>query len=150
MINYKLITPDAKFGEANRKTPGSAGIDLYTVEDITFGNGTSIHLARTGVCLDMGDETNSYGRLAMYAMLVARSSLYMKYGVSLQSVGIIDNDYQGEILIPLKSSGDVTIPKGTAIAQLVFQHYVIPAMIEVKEFNKKTKRNTGGFGSTDI
>ena len=85
----------------------------------------------------------------IYAMLVARSSLYKNYGAMMPHVGIIDNDYQGEILIPLIGHQVHRIPKGTAIAQLIFQKYEGLDLVEVTEFEDKTERAEGGFGSTD-
>lgn len=159
MINYKLIHPNAKFGEANRKTEGSVGYDLYTVEDVIVfpDRATKAH---TGVCLDMSDERiydcESNGHHLVYAQLVARSSLYGGYSVQLTNgVGIIDNDYQGEILVPLIYCGypakpSVVIPAGTAIAQLVFQVAYVPLLKESTGFDNNSQRGIGGFGSTDI
>lgn len=151
MINYKLIHPNAKFGESHRKTGGSAGYDLYTVEDIAVPMNACVKV-RTGVCLDIYDEHN--GLMKLYANLLARSSLYGMYGVTIPNgVSAIDTDYQGEIFVPLINTHhcpfDVNIiPAGTAIAQLVFQYYAIPELKQVEEFETKTERGEGGFGST--
>lgn len=158
MIKYKLIHPNANFGSENRKTDGSVGYDLYTVEDVTITPDSSIK-AHTGVCLDLTDERifdcESNGYNMVYGQLVARSSLFGNYSVMLpNAVGIIDNDYQGEILVPLIYCGypakpSVTIPAGTAIAQLIFQVAYTPVLKEVGGFDTTSQRGSGGFGSTD-
>lgn len=145
MIDYKLTHPDARMPE--RATSGSAGYDIFTVEDVVFDfrspYGTIFKLVKTGVKLDM--TQNHF----QYANLVARSSTFKNYGVTIPSTGIIDNDYQGEILIPLLATRDMFIPKGTALAQLIFQEYIAPRLHEVKEFICETERGSNGFGSTD-
>lgn len=146
MIKCKLIHPLAKV--PTKATKGSAGYDLYTVEDVIFNcrspYDTNYKLVNTGVCLDL--QSLPY----TFALLVARSSLYGKYSVRMPSVGIIDNDYQGEILVPLIAECDVVIPKGTAIAQLIFQRSASYNFIEVDEFDTETERGTNGFGSTGL
>lgn len=151
-IHYKLVHPNAKFGELNRKTDGSAGCDLYTVEDVIIKEDQT--LVRTGVCLDMS-SSNIIGS-ALYAQLHARSSLYARHACTIPNgVSVIDNDYQGEILVPLiythhQPEPFVIIPAGTAIAQLVFQYYFTPLLQEVEEFKVETVRGDKGFGSTDV
>lgn len=159
MIQYKLIHPNAKFGMGNRKTDGSVGYDLYTVEGVTITPERSI-LAHTGVCLDMTDERifdcETNGHHLVYGQLVARSSLYGNYAVQMPNgVGIIDNDYQGEILVPLIYCGypakpSVVIPAGTAIAQIVFQVAYAPLLKEASGFDNNSQRGAGGFGSTTL
>ncbi len=157
MINFKLIHPNAKFGSENRKTAGSVGYDLYTVEDIIVFPDRSTK-AHTGICLDMSDEKiydcETDGHHLVYGQLVARSSLYGSYSVMMPNgVGIIDNDYQGEVLVPLVYCGypakaSVIIPAGTAIAQIVFQVAYAPLLIEATSFGNASHRGIGRFGST--
>lgn len=162
MINYKLIHPDAKFNESNRATEGSAGLDLYTTEDVLFKSGPKnwgYQKVRTGVCLDMSNNYSNTSNPTMlrnttFAILVARSSLFDKFSVTMPALGIIDRDYQGELLIPLlahfnEDINRTVIPKGTAIAQLVFMSYEYPHLQSVTEFKNTTSRGAGGFGSTD-
>jgi dUTP pyrophosphatase len=65
------------------------------------------------------------------------------------SVGIIDSDYRGEILVPLRNLGKekVVIAKGERIAQLIILPYLKVKYVESKKLNE-TVRGKGGFGST--
>jgi dUTP pyrophosphatase len=156
MIQYKLIHPNAKFGAENKKTSGSAGYDLYTVEDVIVPFGGDVK-AHTGVCLDMSEERIQLpDNYKIFGQLVARSSLHHAYSVVMPNgVGIIDNDYQGELLVPLIYIHHVPgefqrIPAGTAIAQIVFTICIVPTFKQVSTFSLPTERGDGGFGSTDI
>jgi dUTP pyrophosphatase len=86
-----------------------------------------------------------------YFMMVApRVSFCLKEGLNMpHSVGIIDEDYRGELLIPLRNLGNknMLIKKHERIAQLLFIKYSKAEFNEVKNISK-TKRNKGGFGST--
>lgn len=150
MIPYKLIHPNAQFGAENKKTDGSVGYDLYTVEDIKIPWQGAVK-AKTGICLDMSNADI----LSYYAEVVPRSSLYFKYAVMMTNgIGIIDSDYQGEILIPLiyvshAPAEEQIIPAGTAIAQLIFKVLINPKLKLVDEFDSETQRGARGFGSTD-
>jgi dUTP pyrophosphatase len=85
-------------------------------------------------------------------MLVARSSLYKRFGLILtNSVGIIDEDYAGEgdvIQLSLKSDRDhcVIVPQGTRIAQGVFVPITRAQFTESEVQQSKAQR--GGWGST--
>ena len=93
-----------------------------------------------------------------FGMIVPRSGLGTKHGIILaNSVGIIDSDYRGEILVPLKNTSDstFTIDSGMRIAQMVYiQHQSDSVFIEIseEELNQKhsSTRDSGGFGSTGV
>ena len=81
-------------------------------------------------------------------IILPRSGLGHKHGIILgNSVGLIDSDYQGEIMISLynRSSDDFLINPGDRIAQFL----IIPVLqfdFEIVDEFEKTKRSTGGFG----
>ena len=55
-------------------------------------------------------------------LIFCRSGLGVKHGVSLPNcVGVIDSDYRGELIVPLRNFGDkpYTVQPGERIAQLV-------------------------------
>ncbi len=147
-IKYRLTRPNAKFSPNNRATTGSAGYDLYTTETNIISDQDTAYI-RTGVHLDMADCPGIYGLIA------ARSSLNKSYCLYIPAgIGIIDNDYQGELLIPVrKTSGrmfnTVTLPPTIAIAQIIFQAYQTPVFQQVEVFDLLTDRGEKGFGSTD-
>ena len=66
-------------------------------------------------------------------------------------VGLIDADYQGELMVPLWNRSDTpfTITVGMRIAQLVFLPIIRPHFKRVKKFTP-TQRGTKGFGSTNV
>ena len=72
------------------------------------------------------------------------------HGVSvLNSPGVVDSDYRGEIKVNLHNAGmfPVEIKKGNRIAQLVIQRVERPSLVPVKTLNV-TGRGVGGHGST--
>ena len=134
-------------------TADSAGMDLRVC---TFGNdGTPL----TGAVVLKAGETALFGTgLAIYlqnpdyvGMVYPRSGLGSKHGIVLGNlVGVIDADYQGELLVSLwnRSKEDYTINLGERIAQYVVTPVTKPQFAIVKEFSSATDRGEGGFGST--
>lgn len=137
----------------DKATEGSVGYDLSITKDITLSSETPHALAPTGICINMT-------KFGIYGMVTARSSLYSRTRCVLgNGVGIIDNDYLGEIKISLlycpgRRSGytsEITIEAGDRIAQFIFMPIMIPTPINfVEKFGITTARNDGGFGSSDI
>ena len=79
-----------------------------------------------------------------------RSGLAIKHGISLiNTPGTIDEDYRGEVKVPLINHGDedFEINRGMRIAQLIVAPVVQVAVEEVEELSS-SERGSGGFGST--
>lgn len=125
-------------------TEGSAGLDLRACleEDLTLAPGETV-LIPTGLSLYVEDPN-------LAAMILPRSGLGHKHGIVLGNlVGLIDSDYQGELMVSCWNRGNTTftIPVGERIAQLV----VVPVVqidFECVENFAETGRGEGGFGST--
>jgi dUTP pyrophosphatase len=68
----------------------------------------------------------------------------------MNTVGVIDSDYQGEIMVKLRMThGDsYRIQPNERIAQMFFVPVLRPIFEEVEEFSAVTERGEGGFGST--
>lgn len=83
--------------------------------------------------------------------IYARSGLGTKGLTLANSVGVIDSDYRGEILVALinQSSNEFTIEPGMRIAQAIIMP-VVQAEIEEAEELSETARGTGGHGSTGL
>jgi dUTP pyrophosphatase len=84
------------------------------------------------------------------AMLLPRSGLGHKHGIVLGNlVGLIDSDYQGQLLVSCWNRGDTpfTIEIGERIAQMVIVP-VVQARFEIVEEFEASQRGTGGFGHT--
>ncbi len=117
----------------------SAGLDLYSIEDITIGPKQRT-LAKTGLAVAI--PAGFYGRIA------PRSGLASKHGLDVLS-GVIDSDYRGEIGCLLYNTGDETIhlPAQTKMCQLIMEKIDLPVAIWADELDE-TVRGSGGFGST--
>jgi len=88
-----------------------------------------------------------------YAEVYNRSGLSSKKELIIVSSRIIDNDYRGEIIVPMKLIASlppfwgVTIKKGDRIAQMMVKKHEKIEFEEVDELSK-TDRGSDGFGST--
>lgn len=128
----------------HRATAGSAGLDLCACidEPLTLDGGETA-LIPTGLAIAL--PSAQYG-----AFVFARSGLSIKHGIGLlNSVGVIDSDYRGEIKVGVinQIQEPYTIQPGERIAQLVVMPVsVMP--VEEAECLDETERGTGGFGST--
>lgn len=124
-----------------RATTGSAGYDIYAKEDCTIGDNLAIKVP-TGLYCEIPEG---------YAGLIyARSGLATKFGVRpANCVAVIDSDYRGEILVPLRMDGDgfYEVKAGERIAQMVLTPVLTPELEVVEELSE-TVRGEGGFGST--
>ncbi len=123
-------------------TAGAAGMDLRACLDqpLTIAAGAS-HLLSTGIALHIGDP-------GLAAVLLPRSGLGHKHGIVLGNlVGLIDSDYQGELLVSCwnRSALPFTIQPGERIAQIVFVP-IVHAQLEVTHEFAKSVRGDGGFG----
>ena len=147
------------------QTLGSAAIDLVCIEDITIypGETKQIH---TGIAIHIGSHTDtpmkSYREHWDYAgLIIPRSGLGTKGLILANTVGLIDSDYQGEILVQawnrnnevyLRSKGpniSIVLKSGDRFAQLVIVPIARANWKVVEEFSNTTDRGTGGFGSTN-
>lgn len=135
----KITVQDREF-IPTRGTPSSAGLDLYVTRDLVVPKNCDIGI-HTGVCVEIPE--NHFG------ILCPRSSAGKK-GLSLvNTIGIIDSDYRGEIILLMRNNGVSAVPlrRGERVAQLLIVPYISPE-IEVVEELSETVRGTGGFGST--
>jgi dUTP pyrophosphatase len=125
-------------------TDGSAGLDLRAVLDAPLKlNPGETQLIRTGLAIHIGDP-------GLAAVILPRSGLGHKHGIVLGNlVGLIDSDYQGELMVSCWNRGQstFTVEPGERIAQLVFAPVVRAEFELVTEF-ESSQRGAGGFGHT--
>ncbi|OGT82049.1 MAG: deoxyuridine 5'-triphosphate nucleotidohydrolase [Gammaproteobacteria bacterium RIFCSPLOWO2_02_FULL_61_13] len=147
-IQVKLIDPrlGGEIPLPAPATPGSAGMDLRACIDAprTLAPGAS-ELIPTGFALHIADS-------GLAAMLLPRSGLGHKQGIVLGNlVGLIDSDYQGQVMVSLWNRGQqvFTINPGDRIAQMVFVP-VVQAQFEVVQDFNSSQRAAGGFGHTGV
>jgi dUTP pyrophosphatase len=138
VLKIKRVHSDATI--PNRATPGSAGLDIYTLKKEVLIPG-EITKIPTGLCLEL--PTNSYGRIA------PRSSLSCK-NIWING-GVIDEDFRGEVVVICinMSKETIEIGKGNKIAQLICESYYRP-MVEVVNELSLTRRGNNGFGSSGM
>lgn len=127
-------------------TDGSAGLDLRAClnEPLQLMPGAT-QLIPTGIAIYIADPN-------LAAMILPRSGLGHKQGIVLGNlVGLIDSDYQGELLISCWNRGvdHFTIQPGERIAQLIIVPVVQAQFEMVSEF-VATQRGVGGFGHSGI
>ncbi len=125
-------------------TKGSAGIDLRAclTENLVVKPGET-HLIPTGMAMHIADPS-------LAAIILPRSGLGHKHGIVLGNlVGLIDSDYQGELMVSCwnRGSKDFTIEVGERLAQLVLVPVVQAEFTQVEDFTE-TDRGIGGFGSS--
>ncbi len=125
-------------------TPGSAGLDLRACLDAPLTlQANAWQLVPTGIAIYLQDPNFA-------AMILPRSGLGHKHGIVLGNlVGLIDSDYQGQLMVSAWNRSDVpfTIEPMERIAQLVIVP-VVQAQFNVVTDFVASARGEGGYGST--
>ena len=150
MINIKLKIINPLVGDKiplpKYETKGSAGLDLRAcLEEKLILKPGKTELIPMGFAMHLEDESLS-------ALVVPRSGLGSKHGIVLGNlVGLIDSDYQGELMVPAwnRSDNEFEINPGDRIAQMIIVP-ILQANFEVVEDFDETLRGTKGFGSSGI
>ena len=150
-INAKILSDKITPEMLQPKTPGSAGIDLMAVnlpisavvknlyvypgQCTKIGTGIAIHLDDPGYA----------------AMVLPRSGMGTKGLILANTIGLIDSDYQGEIILSVwnRSSDPIKINAMDRIAQLIIVPVIQPVFDFVESF-EQTERGGNGFGSTGV
>ena len=143
-IDVKILDARLRGQLPQYATPGSAGLDLRACLDapLTLAPGQT-ELIPAGMAIHIADP-------GLAAIILPRSGLGHKHGIVLGNlVGLIDSDYQGEVLVSVWNRGKsaFTIQPLDRIAQLV----VVPVLqveFEVVEEFAASARGAGGFGSS--
>jgi dUTP pyrophosphatase len=125
-------------------TTGSAGLDLRAClkEPLTLEPGQTA-LVPTGLAIHVGDPGYA-------ALILPRSGLGHKHGIVLGNlVGLIDSDYQGQLMVSTWNRGDTafTLNPMERLAQLVIVP-VVQAQFNLVDDFEASERGAGGFGST--
>jgi dUTP pyrophosphatase len=125
-------------------TPGSAGLDLRAcIEHTQTLHPGETTLIPTGMAIHLADPNYA-------AMILPRSGLGHKHGIVLGNlVGLIDSDYQGQLLVSCWNRGrePFLLNPLERIAQLVIVPVIQANFTVVDEFDA-SERGEGGFGST--
>jgi dUTP pyrophosphatase len=145
-IELKILNP--RIGKElplpKHATPGSAGLDLRACLDAPLDlEPGETKLIPTGIAIHIRDSH-------LAAVIIPRSGLGHKHGIVLGNlVGLIDSDYQGELMISCWNRGRAPfrVEPGERIAQLVVVP-VVQVEFEVVESFAASDRGSGGFGHT--
>ena len=143
-IDVKILDDRLRENPPHYATPGSAGLDLRACIDgpVEIVPGQTI-LVKTGMAIHLADP-------GLAAMILPRSGLGHKHGIVLGNlVGLIDSDYQGELMVSMWNRGQETfnLHPLDRIAQLIVVPVLQVGFNIVDDFDA-SKRGEGGFGST--
>ena len=143
-LQAKILDPRIgdQFPLPQYATPGSAGLDLRAMlqQDLLLEPGQTV-LIPTGLSIYIADP-------GLAALILPRSGLGHKHGIVLGNlVGLIDSDYQGELMVTCWNRGNsaFNIAVGERLAQLVLVPVVQAHFELVSEFDE-SQRGSGGFG----
>lgn len=143
-IDIKILDPRMRDQLPHYASAGSAGLDLRACLDapLTLEPGATA-LVPTGLAIHLQDPGYA-------ALILPRSGLGHKHGIVLGNlVGLIDSDYQGQLMISTWNRGQTrfTLAPFERLAQLVVVPVMQVAFNLVDDFEQST-RGEGGFGST--
>ncbi len=143
-IDVRILDPRLHDVPPRYATAGAAGLDLRACvrEPIVLAPGDAA-LVPSGIAIHLADA-------GLAALVLPRSGLGHKHGIVLGNlVGLIDSDYQGEIMVSLwnRAREPYALEPLERIAQLVIVPVVQVALNVVEAF-AQSDRGAGGFGST--
>ena len=143
-LDLKILDPRMREQLPAYATTGSAGLDLRACLDapLTLEPGET-KLVPTGLAIHVADPGYA-------ALILPRSGLGHKHGIVLGNlVGLIDSDYQGELMISTWNRGHTTFTLNPLerLAQLVIVP-VVQAQFNIVDDFEASERGAGGFGST--
>ncbi len=145
-IDVKILDSRLKGNLPAYATPGSAGLDLRACLETPLTLGANAwQLVPTGIAIHLHNPGYA-------ALILPRSGLGHKHGIVLGNlVGLIDSDYQGQLLVSCWNRGasSYVLQPMERLAQLVIVPVVHAALRTVEAF-EASARADGGFGSTDV
>jgi dUTP pyrophosphatase len=144
-LDVRILDPRLASQMPAYATSGSAGLDLRACLDAPLLLAPNAwQLVPTGLAIHLADPGYA-------ALILPRSGLGHKHGIVLGNlVGLIDSDYQGQLMVSAWNRSDVpfTIEPLERIAQLVIVPVVQARFNVVNEFASASERGAGGYGST--
>jgi dUTP pyrophosphatase len=143
-LDVKILDSRLRDSLPHYATPGAAGLDLRACLESTLSlaPGQTV-LVPSGIAIHIGDPRYA-------AIILPRSGLGHKHGIVLGNlVGLIDSDYQGQIMVSVWNRGQASfdIQPLERIAQLMIVPVLQVEFNVVEEFTA-SDRGAGGFGST--
>lgn len=132
---------------------GACAIDLRASETRSLAAGECYNM-KAGLAIFTGDfsgpQMSHPSRTAVAALIIPRGGLGTKGLVVGNLVGLIDEDYQGEIQMALWNRSDkmILVERFDRVAQMMFTLALKPDFRVVEEFSRSTERGEGRHGST--
>lgn len=166
MLTTELKILDGRISAPKYATAGSAAVDLQACsvngaalelcyylrpgERVKIGTGVAAYIGSTRD--QDGNAIDETGEAGIAGLVFPRSGLGSRGLRLTNTVGVIDSDYQGEILLAVENTSEweIKIEPLMRIAQLVLVPVLQTAFVAVREFSSATERGAGGFGSTGI
>jgi dUTP pyrophosphatase len=149
MFQVIRLTDDPRLVIPRRATPGSAGFDLQAV----MPGETSVKIYPGGFCR-IGTGLKIWIRDPGVVGLVMPKSSKGNLGFGIKNLtGVIDSDYQGELIVSVWNTNReeiIEVLPFMQIAQIIFMPFIPATLTEVSVFRDETQRGTGGFGSTSL
>ena len=143
-IDVKILDPRIAEQFPTYATAGSAGLDLRACLETPLTLAPNAwQLVPTGMAIHLADPGYA-------ALILPRSGLGHKHGIVLGNlVGLIDSDYQGQLMVSAWNRSDVafTIEPMERIAQLVIVP-VVQATFNLVDAFVESERGEAGYGST--
>ena len=159
-LNLLPTTPDsAGYYSTSARENENAGVDMYVPEETVFQPGekklVSMRVKATVIrggqsCTTCQCEGCEQADNTVHYWMLPRSSISKTGLLLLNSVGVIDRTYRGEVMAFLWNTKDtpVTVSKGDRLVQIVAPDMGWISQVEVVEELDSTARGSGGFGST--
>ena len=147
-VKLKILNPliGDKVPIPKYETKGSAGLDLRAcIDEKLILKPSKTEMVPMGFAIHLEDE-------GLAALVIPRSGLGSKHGIVLGNlVGLIDSDYQGELMVPAwnRSNEVFEINPGDRIAQMIIVP-IVQANFEIVEDFEKSERGVKGFGSSGV
>lgn len=146
-VEIKKVRPNAVIPQY--QSDGAAALDLHACidEQIVIWAQDKPKLIPTGIAL----VPKSWH---VCSVILPRGGLGTKGLVLGNTVGLVDSDYQGELMIPAWNRNEppncMIVKPGERIAQLLFLPVIKAVFHEVEQFTERTERGSGAFGSTGV
>ncbi len=145
MPQIEVVRLDPDLALPTYARPGDGALDLVSRVDATLSPGGGRALLATGLSIALPD--------GWAGLVLSRSGLAAKHGVCvLNSPGLVDSGYRGEIMVPLvnlDSSMPFEVRRGDRIAQFMAVPVESVTWVEVEKLGV-TDRGDGGFGHTGV
>ncbi len=143
-VEVRIVALDADLALPTPAVNGDAGMDLRARTDVVLAPGGGRAVIGVGLALALP--------VGWAGFVLPRSGLAARHGVTvLNSPGLIDSGYRGEIMVPMVNTDPLVpfaITRGDRIAQLVVLPVPLVRWTPVDDVASlgDTERGSGGFG----